>query len=165
VPSLSWSIDPATGDITLDASGLNGHKIKSVKKQWATTCNGERRDFRIATVDDPCPCGFIYEGTCTNLKSFWSHEEVAPVEEGVSVYVGHHDVPEDGRWAAFMLEVTYEKPDGWDEEREAKGGDRDHIFPRATPGELMFTTEVSIVPNVFPFPEDCYLDSCNVPLV
>jgi PhoPQ-activated pathogenicity-related protein len=156
IPTFDWDIDKTNGDITVDLTGLEG--VKKVEKFWAHTCNGERRDFRFANIDDPCPCGVSYEGTCTNLKSFWTSEEMVPQEEGGSVFVAHHDVPEDGKWAAFMIQVTYEKPADFN--IEARPG----FIPIAKQGELVFTTEVSIVPDVFPY-DDCSGESCAGVLV
>mmetsp|Transcript_25094 Transcript_25094/g.47164 ORF Transcript_25094/g.47164 Transcript_25094/m.47164 type:complete len:523 (+) Transcript_25094:89-1657(+) len=159
VPEFKWTIDETNGDITVDLADSIG-RVKDVKKFWATTCNGERRDFRFANIDDPCPCGISYEGTCANLKSFWTSEVMEPQEEGSSVFVAHHDVPDDGKWAAFMIQVTYEKPEDYDEMVKARPG----FIPISKQGELVFTTEVSIVPDVFPY-DDCSGDSCAGTLV
>lgn len=37
VPSFTWDIDDQTGDITVDVSDLQGHKIKEVRKQYTST--------------------------------------------------------------------------------------------------------------------------------
>jgi len=107
-------------------------------------------------IDDPCPLGLEKDGTCVNLRSFWSSEELEPSEEGGSVYVAKQEVPEDGRWTAFMIQVTFE------EKKEEEG--LEGFIPRAKKGELVFTTEVSVVPDVYPY-DDCYMETCEGNLV
>jgi hypothetical protein len=57
-----------------------------------------------------------------------------------------------------------EDVNGGKEEERIDGRDRDPFLPKSKPGELVFTSEVSIVPNVFPF-EDCYMEGCYGTLV
>mmetsp|Transcript_555 Transcript_555/g.976 ORF Transcript_555/g.976 Transcript_555/m.976 type:complete len:513 (+) Transcript_555:47-1585(+) len=153
VPEFKWEIDGTTGDISVNL-GDTVDRVKKVEKFYATSCS-DRRDFRFANLDDPCTCGFAYDGTCANLKSFWKSEELTPSSEDGSMYVAHHDAPSDGTWAAFMVQVTYKE----EPEDNVKG-----FIPISRKGELVFTTEVSIVPDVYPYP-DCYLESCEGTLV
>lgn len=70
-PAFTWDIDmEGNGDITVDV-GQTGPK--KVVMWWATTCNGERRDWRLLNIDSPCTCGVEVKGHCLNLKVFWSH--------------------------------------------------------------------------------------------
>ena len=66
---------------------------------------------------------------------------------------------EEGKWEAFLVDVTYEKLD------EVKEGDgRAFPWPKDMPGRLEFTTEVSVIPNTFPY-EDCEGEGCAGELV
>jgi PhoPQ-activated pathogenicity-related protein len=160
VPEFTWSISNTTGEIvaTLDNNGL----VKEANVWWAYSCGANafdgvtRRDFRIATVDNPCSCGIYADGTCANLKSFWAKEKLEmEMVKGKRTYRAQMDAPDDGRWVAFLIEVTYEKP------KNLKGLPP---IPHDLSGRLMFTSEVSVWPNTFPYPE-CSGATCDAPLV
>ena len=160
VPTFTWDIDETTGTITATLDGLGD--VKKATMWYAYSCgnNGhvKRRDFRIASMDDPCHCGIGYDGYCANLRSFWHDMELQPTlnADGMRTYTAHMDAPDDGRWVAYFIDIKYEKP-SW-------GLQKCNILPCDMPGQLEFTTEVSVWPNTFPYP-DCYLDSCAGDLV
>lgn len=154
LPSPTWTMSDDKTTITLDA-GTDPAPIK-VDMWWASSeCTNTRRDFRIATADDPCECGIGSDGYCTELKSFWSHETLTEDSSNPGVYVGTQVAPEDG-WTAFFLDVTYDKDDSTTVKRVG-----DWPVDR---GLLDFTTQVGIVPNTFPF-EDCTGEECMGTLV
>jgi PhoPQ-activated pathogenicity-related protein len=53
-PVFTWEREEGNGQIIVFIE-----QSKSVKvNMWhATTCNGERRDFRLVNIDNPCTCG------------------------------------------------------------------------------------------------------------
>ncbi|CAE7661805.1 aprA [Symbiodinium microadriaticum] len=140
VPTFSWTIDEASGEIvaTLDGEG----SVHKASMWWAYSCGNnpdgvKRRDFRIMSLDSPCECGVDSDGYCINLKSFWTEEELSVTVD-----------PGDGRYVAFFIDIKYEQ------RKENLTG-----LPHDKPGQLEFTTEVSIWPNTFPY-EDCKAESC-----
>ena len=141
VPVPTWTIDeePDGGKITVvTGAGANGAPgIKAVSMWHATSCAKEnRRDFRIATADDPCTCGVAAEGQCVNTAVVWHKTRLNATADGS--YVAEMASPPDGQWTAFFVDMIYESTQlGW---------------PVGRPGEMEFTTEVSIVPNTFPAP-------------
>ena len=56
----------------------------SVSVWHASTCNTERRDWRIVNLDDPCTCGFVVpsEDLCANLAVLWGRESLQETEPG-----------------------------------------------------------------------------------
>jgi hypothetical protein len=171
IPKVTWDIArEGEGDISVAVALSGGYKIASVRKMYGETCNGERRDFRFLTNDSPCTCGVEVSGQCFNAKSFWKGEDIAAEEDdgANSKYLATYDAPADGKWAAFFVEVRLVKEDV-EEAEEMEGSivgrrDRDPFIPRSKPGELVFTSEVSIVPNIFPF-DDCHMETCKGTLV
>lgn len=205
VPTFEWVIDDVTGDIvvTLDDVG----KVHEVNMWYAQSCgvnhwdgDKNRRDFRVAHLDDPCSCGPLASGYCTNLASVWSKKTLEQtMVRGKRVYTASQPAPTDGTYTAFLVDVRYHNPnnvegsitidpvalaksivprtennfserelrsrraaqsalDSIDYERRFAGFDKDlRRF-------YEFTTEVSIVPNTFPYP-DCTGESCGVQLV
>jgi len=167
LPNFQQSTDPATGAIIvkLDQSIMLGERranaeraarLKAVHLWHATTCNGERRDFRVINQagwgeHGSClPCGVKAKGICTNLKVFWSKEELTEQSPGSGVYVGAKLPPSDG-WTAFFVDVT------WEYHANSSEGLGWPILPF---GDFEFTSQVSVVPNTFPFP-DCHGLDCQ----
>ena len=155
LPSLRWSQDPVTGDITLTSD-----RDPVVVEVWsAPSCSQERRDWRVANLDNPCTCGTSDSGVCFNEVSIWTSEPLQETSKGYSTmldyhpqlvdvpgsrtWVAHRDPPEDGRFLAFYVSVQYNV----DEELGRDGG------------TMEFSTTVSVVPDVFPYPE-CYAEEC-----
>jgi len=159
IPSFSWSIDAATGEITAE---LDSHgKVHKASMWYAFSCGTNaadgvvRRDFRLMSLDNPCQCGTFSDGYCMNTKSFWTEVPLnATVVRGKRTYTAQMDAPGDGRYVAFFIDIKYEK------ERlpDVQG------LPHDRPGQLEFTTEVSVWPNTFPY-EDCHAESCLGTLV
>ena len=80
------------------------------------------------------------------------------IVKGKRTYRAQMDAPSDGRWVAFFIDIKYEK-EKLPGAEQGLGG-----LPHDRPGQLEFTTEVSVWPNSFPY-EDCYADTCIGPLV
>lgn len=179
IPTFTWEISNTTGEIvaTLDNHGL----VHEVNVWWAYSCGNDpelgikRRDFRIAHLDDPCHCGIAADDNgekyCANLKSFWQKSRLEEqMVRGKRTYSAKVDPPGDGRYVAFMIEVTYQRSKKLEHlsidlpplKRDLKG--KIPPIPRDLAGRLMFTTEVSILPNTFPY-ADCNGLSCGNNLV
>ena len=161
-PKFNWTIDANDGHITVYQ--ISAHKPKAVHMWHAETCNSERRDFRILNGDPPekCKrCGRPIKGpfgsTCVNLRSFWTPTRLS--EHAPGVWKASRPVPTDGRWVAFFVHVAYEGPARPKSSRRAL-----HDWPIGRDGDFEFTTEVSILPQTFPFP-DCHGPSCRGKLV
>jgi len=155
VPTMDWDRDDVTGQITLTL-GEGANQVDTVTKYWQQTGDTYgRRDFRFLNIDDPCLCGAEYEGNCLNLQVLnWKSETVSPSADDANVYIANHPMPANGTWAAFFLDVTYKKATD-----DGLGG-----FIPTNNFVHEFTTEVSILPDVFPF-DDCYLETCHGTLV
>jgi hypothetical protein len=132
--------------------------VKEVAVWAATSCANEpRRDFRVLTADDPCPCGVISQGQCVNAAVVWHKTPLNATSTATTTttntskttamttatttttttYVATVAAPPEGQWTAFFVDLIYESLElGW---------------PVGRPGEMEFTTEVSIVPNAFPY--------------
>ena len=157
MPNPTWSISKETGDITATVNYPTESKVPAlanVTMWYARTCTkgatGKRRDFRYSSLDDPCECGFMNDGTCFNKEALsWQPVVLEPNEEGN--YVAHMDAAEDGAWTGFFIDFTFEKGE------KITGGLG--TWPIDSPGALDFTTEVSIWPDTFPF-EECFGDDC-----
>ena len=57
------------------------------------------------------------------------------------------------RYVAYFIDVKYKDP------REVDSSLKADILPKDMPGQLEFTTEVSVWPNTFPY-EDCQGADC-----
>jgi hypothetical protein len=59
----------------------------------ATTCNGERRDFRVVNLDNPCTCGIGHEVKgeyyCLNTKALWHKTELTEEPSRPGIYIAH----------------------------------------------------------------------------
>ena len=164
VPQISWTISKANGDIIGSVSGTS--KVPNVTMWYAKTCSKEipaRRDFRLLNLDDPCTCGVAFDGQCINQEAGrWYPKILFPEADGT--YVAHVDAVEEGRWTAFFIDFTfpvdnahlYTVPMDYSIPTEP---DQVGTWPYDLPGQLDFTTEVSIWPDVFPF-EDCFGTEC-----
>lgn len=172
VPEFTWKISPTTGEIvaTLNAQG----QVHEANVWYAYSCGTnpvdgvQRRDFRIAFLDNPCKCGIYAEGYCANLKSFWNKQTLnQTVVNGRRTYSAKLDAPTDGRWVAYFIEVTYNKAKVPPHSTEDVSVSRPNIIPpipHDLVGRLMFTTEVSVWPQTFPY-ADCSGAACGNGLV
>jgi PhoPQ-activated pathogenicity-related protein len=155
VPTMDWHIDNSgSGDITLRLGDNTDEEVLRVRKFWATTCaSSPRRDFRFLNIDEPCECGYSADGYCLNTQVTWQSELLRPVVPGGRTYVAKHEAPTDGTWAAFFIDVQYKQSfmlgSNW-----APG-----FIPKDRKGQMEFTTEVSVVPQTYPY-EDCRGLSC-----
>lgn len=168
VPEFTWEISNTTGEIiaTLDDLG----DVYEASMWYAESCGSnsdgvERRDFRVVNADADCKCGILdiqYEGYCANLKSLWTREILtAEVVEGQRIYRASREAPSDGRFSAFLIDVKYKESALTQQHsfvsREHRGN---KILPVDKPGRLEFTTQVSIWPDTFPYP-DCAGEECS----
>jgi len=173
IPEVNWVISEDTGDIT---ATVTSSIQPNVTMWYARTCGLEspaRRDFRLLNLDDPCQCGVAFDGQCLNQEaSRWYSLPLAPNSKGQ--YVAHVDAVE-GQWTAFFIDFTFPYSDNEEPYRYSvpqrgpdsvgprsrffKAADSLHTWPRTYPGQLDFTTEVSVWPNTFPF-EDCHDEGC-----
>jgi hypothetical protein len=164
MPSAHWSISETNGDIvasiTYPSSTANQiyvtPQLANATMWYAKSCNkgatGKRRDFRYSSLDDPCECGVLSDGTCINLEAFsWKSKNLVAQADGT--FVAHMDAASDGSWTAFFIDFTFEniKPNIAD----GQLGN----WPVDVPGCMDFTTEVSVWPNTFPF-DECHGDGC-----
>jgi PhoPQ-activated pathogenicity-related protein len=172
VPTFTWDISESTGEITatLDDTGI----VHAATLYWGYSCGNnvdflhgsvKRRDFRVVSVDAPCKCGLVdrpdvLAGYCLNTQSFESKRELtATIEDGKRVYRAQMAAPEDGRYVAYFMDIKYEKSP----EVTTLAGLEPHyhgFMPLDAPGQLDFTTEVSVWPNTFPY-DDCEGSGCK----
>lgn len=149
--------------------------------------NGKfRRDYRVAHLDNPCSCGLYAEGYCANLKAAWHKEKLdMQTVNGKRVFKAKVDAPGDGRWVAFFIDIkyfnknalpfdiaeAYQQLPKTEQSREKpylrlteKLGFEPHSnfggFPHDFGRFFEFTTEVSVFPNTFPYP-DCSGAECG----
>lgn len=150
-PELSWEIDSKTGAIT--ARQISGVSEPLLVRLWqAQTCDGRRRDFRVINLDvgENCTkCGTpMFDGTCHNDRVGWTSSLLneSSLLNGTltsgRTWSASVKPPAGGGWAAFFLEFEFPRPAA----RVAGGIEQ---------LERWLTTEVSVVPNTYPF-LDCY---------
>lgn len=103
-PEFDWKIDTnGTGNITVDVGNTAPHAVA----MWhATTCNGDRRDFRALSLDSPCTCGVPVKGHCLNLKALWYKTVLTEEPERPGIFIASQPTPKVG-WTAFFIDVTY----------------------------------------------------------
>jgi PhoPQ-activated pathogenicity-related protein len=161
VPKFTWELDQKVGTITVELEDNGVDEPLQVRKYYANTCAGNpRRDFRFINIDQGAKClacGFPADDYCFNSATLWKFEVVHPVVPGGKKYVVHHDVPTDGTWAAFFVDVVYKKT-------KDLGAIGDNWYPgfvaKDAWGHLEFTTEVAVVPERFPY-DDCHYEGCQ----
>jgi hypothetical protein len=161
IPTFTWQINSDNGEIiaTLDGEGTVHKATMWYAYSCGTNSDGiQRRDFRIMSLDSPCTCGMESDGYCFNLKSMWTEVLLEPEvnTDGVRQYRAQMTAPDDGRYVAFFIDIKYEKID-----LNKRGkGEGVQGLPYDKPGQLDFTTEVSVWPNTFPYP-DCAGEGCH----
>jgi len=169
MPTFSWTISETTGEIVATLNDVG--TVASAHVYWGYSCGNnaedrtKRRDFRILSLDVPCKCGIggAVVGYCANLKSFENSSELtASQENGKRVYRAKIDAPSDGRYVAFFIDIKY--MEHWANGNGAPEPHYHGFIPVAKPGQLEFTTEVSVWPNTFPY-DDCYAGTCTGNLV
>ena len=111
VPRFNWTIHPDTGDITV----MSEVRPTGVHVWHASTCNTERRDWRIANLDSPCPCNFGLEipgeDLCPNLAVLWASDPLEETEPGSLTWVASMRPPIDGRYMAFYVSLSFNVTD------------------------------------------------------
>jgi len=188
LPKFTWTIDKATGEIV--ATVENG-RVHSAQVWWANSCgqnsfdnNQKRRDYRVAHLDNPCACGVFASGMCANLKSAWNKKTLeATMVKGKRTYSAKLDAPEDGSWVAYLIDFKFVNeavgpgmnPDDlnaiWKADPHTPAGkialeysryfENFGGFPHDFGHFHEFTTEVSIFPDTFPYP-DCQGAACGL---
>jgi len=191
-PTFTWTINEATGEIvaTLDNNGV----VHEANVWWAYSCgvnawdnNVNRRDWRVAHLDQPCTCGLSADGYCANLKAFWHKQPLEAVTvHGKRTYSAKIAAPDDGRYVAFFIDfkfvnknalpidianlyktkTMYSKEAGHTVRLTDKYGLDPAFggFPHDFGRFFEFTTEVSVWPDTFPYP-DCSGVGCGDRLV
>jgi hypothetical protein len=189
VPEFTWEISESTGDITATLNEVG--VVHSATMWYASSCgqndwdNGtKRRDYRVAHLDNPCTCGPFVDGMCVNLKTLWHKKDLEMTTvRGKRTFTAHVDMPTDGTYTAFFIDIKYANKHAHvlDLESLAKSIKRDPSkmtpaakaralfpdfggFPHDFGGFMEFTTEVSVWPNTFPYP-DCSGVDCGNRLV
>ena len=145
-PQFTWSIANDTGIINIQAS-TKPHKVVL---RFATTFGSKRRDFRLIkgdTKEDPCDFipVHVFGDACIN-PVIWIGEDIAPesavlstAADGSTVYNYKlsQPLPPSG-WRGFFGELYFKGPQGT---------------------LYQLTTQVSIIPQTFPFPA-CQGEAC-----
>lgn len=130
-PTFNWTISGADGSITINTFGRQPDRVVL---RFATTLDGYRRDFRLISGNTPAnPCQYIpvnIFGSACLRPIIWVGEDVAPASPGV--YHLTQPLPPTG-WRGFLAELYYPGPAG-------------------TNTTYQLTTQVSVIPNTFPFP-------------
>jgi PhoPQ-activated pathogenicity-related protein len=96
LPQLSWTIDWDKSFISAKSSV----QPKKVLLWYTTTCDTQRRDFRILNLNNPCQCGISYQDYCTNLKVLYRYKEIQ--------YPYEYAETNTQKWTAFFMEFQYE---------------------------------------------------------
>jgi len=131
-PTMTWEWYNGTtyGNLTLNTS----EQPLYVHVYHADTIQSERRDWRLITGESPCPT-IVVGGECFQ-PVFWTKS--APTVVSPTEYTVTMQIPESG-WRGFFMEVE---------------------FPGAGLTNFLFTTQVVIIPNTFPYPAcsgaECY---------
>jgi hypothetical protein len=188
LPKFTWTIDKTTGEIV---ATVESGRVHSAYVWWATSCgqnafdgNKNRRDYRVAHLDNPCSCGVYAEGMCANLKGAWNKKELqSTMVRGKRTYSAKFDAPEDGKYVAFLIDFKFVNENV---EAGLNPADLNEIYkahPDTPAGKIAleysryfdnfggfphdfghfheFTTEVSIFPDTFPYP-DCEGAACGL---
>jgi len=123
MPKFSWTLIRSNG--TTAQIIVNAIDKPTGVYMWvATTLSSTKRDFRLFTCDDPNHCFNPVIWFSTELKN-----------QGNGTYVAIVDRPTVG-WTGFFVEILYKQSNN-------------PVDPEAT---LKFTTEVNVVPDIYPFP-------------
>jgi PhoPQ-activated pathogenicity-related protein len=191
VPQFDWTINSSTGEIV---TTLHSGKLYSANVWWAYSCGNNqfdnndttttptlRRDYRIAHLDNPCACGILNDGMCTNFKALWNKKSIeSTLVKGKRTFSVKFDAPEDGRWIAFLMDFKFFNENNHYLPNSFTVEDFKKIYEREPPNSpagkialayadyfdnfggldfnfahfFEFTTEVSVFPDTFP----CKLD-------
>jgi len=124
IPEMFWSIDyNNTGDITVNVPAANPQPVNVTLYGADSAPNTGRRDFRlIGGFPNP-----------TLQWCLWGSATLEPTSTGT--WIGSMAQPATG-WSALMVHMQFQGPrtfSGWQPDYE-------------------FSTQISIIPNTFPFP-------------
>lgn len=134
-PQYSWSIDRASGNITV-VTNTRPYSAKVAFAQSAAGVSLGRRDFRWAALN-ATPCQIKVFGACVRLI-LWEEKPATMINE--FTYVASMPPPPKGFWTAFMLELQWSNTVG--------------------PDDFFFTSPASVIPNTMPF-ADCQGAACK----
>lgn len=132
-PTMTWEMTNSStgGAIHLETS----EEPTRVTVRWADTLNHTRRDWRL--IISPENCQYLkVSGQCIQ-PVLWSKEDAVKID--ATHYKVEFDNPPAG-WRAFLLDVQF----------AARVGQVRHVF----------TTQVNIIPDVYPFPP-CHGEGCR----
>lgn len=132
-PNMTWKFgrNGNNGTISIETTV----KPEKVIVRHATTLQTARRDWRLITGANPCPW-IAVKGECIQ-PVLWAGEEAIQVDD--THYIAEMPMPDQG-WRAWFAEVHFKQGVG--------------IAP------YIFSTQVDILPDTFPFP-DCHGAGCK----
>ncbi|CAK9050146.1 unnamed protein product [Durusdinium trenchii] len=130
-PALIPSTDSLEDGTIFAQTDARNPPVQRVKLWQASSCDAHRMDWRqLSAKAEVCPCGQATSQGCENWVQWNSYD------------LPHHsfwrvrpNISADGRWTAFFLSFEW-------------------------PGGIEISTEVSVVPTNFAFP-DCGGDACG----
>lgn len=149
-PTFSWSIDATSGAITIVATGTKPREVVMRHADTMPADGNVRRDFRLVAGNTPAnPCKYIpvqIFGSACLRPLVWLGENVGATSNSTNswTYVLEQPMPASG-WRGFLAELYYPGPAG-------------------TNTTFQLTTQVSIIPNTYPFPP-CSGAACQSVLV
>eukprot|EP01083_Nonionella_stella_P242585 846072_1 len=171
LPIVNWDINNNSyGNITVYFEG-NTKQIVDAAIWHGRSCgkNGKnkRRDFRMISLDNPCDCGVKSGDYCLNVVSLWTPiNNFKPVFINDTYAMFQANAPDytDVYWEAFMVGLkirAFSKGDNIkvDEELNKNKLDDESWFV-VEYGEMVITSQVSIVQKDYPF-ADCSGESCK----
>jgi len=174
MPIVDWEIDDETGNITITFDGNTSSIVDAVVwhgKSCGKNGKTKRRDFRMVNLDKPCDCGVPSGEYCLNLLSLWTPiRDLQPVEmnETFAMFSAAPPAKSDDYWEAFLIGLKVRLFDRDDNEKEMDYVNDvdidDESWFVVKYGEMVMTSQVSIVDNTYPF-EDCSGESCKGTLV
>ena len=170
LPMVDWVISNITGNITVELFG-DTSKILDAVMWHGRSCGQTRRDFRMLTLDNPCLCGVPSGEYCFNAESlFVPDNSIKPIyinNTYAKYEIGISDIP-NNHWEAFELGIKYrvfdrENNDDINEEMSTDD-DASTSWFLVEYGDIVFTSQISILPFNYPFP-DCQGSECKGVLV
>ena len=170
----------ATGNITLYYYGNTSQIVEA--RQWqGRSCGDKRRDFRFLNLDSPCVCGVNVDNdqVCANFESLFDSEilNAQSMTSDKAVYFAQPKEIPDNHWLATLISIKVQlfetdHPFVGELSQTQLGQEKDDMYKFKQSGsstnsyffteygQVVFTSQVSIVPNTFPYPmcnnTDCY---------
>ena len=171
MPQLTWDIDNKTGSGSITVYYKGDTSLILDSSVWSgRSCSNKRRDFRLYNLDDPCVCGVVNNGKCMNTQSVFTNQTLKPMNmsdnEAMWIVSSPNGVIPEDYWIGFELAVRIKLFDT--EHSDDDVGPLQDVYNhsgfRTKFGELILTTQTSIVPQSFPF-DDCNGTACYGVLV